>query len=41
MCCKKENFMKGKFEKKYSVAIDTVPLPEKPNDRIELAITNY
>ena len=28
--------MKEKFKKDYSVAIDTVPLPEKPSDRIEL-----
>ena len=27
-----------KFNKKYSVAIDTVPLPEKPADRIELVM---
>jgi len=24
------------FKKQYSVAIDTVPLPEHPNDRIQL-----
>ena len=30
--------MKEKFHKNYNVAIDTVPLPEKPNDRIELVM---
>lgn len=30
--------MKEKFEKNYTVAIDTVPLPEKPSDRIELVM---
>ena len=30
--------MKEKFYKNYNVAIDTVPLPEKPNDRIELVM---
>ena len=30
--------MKGKFKKQYSVAIDTVPLPEKPSDRVELVM---
>ena len=30
--------MKEKFKKNYSVAIDTVPLPEKPSDRIELVM---
>ena len=30
--------MNERFEKNYSVAIDTVPLPEKPADRIELVM---
>lgn len=30
--------MKEKFNKNYSVAIDTVPMPEKPSDRIELVM---
>ena len=30
--------MKEKFNKNYNVAIDTVPLPEKPSDRIELVM---
>lgn len=29
------------FKKQYSVAIDTVPLPEKPAERIELAQRSY
>ena len=30
--------MKKKFDKTYNVAIDTVPMPEKPKDRIELVM---
>lgn len=30
--------MKEKFRKNYSVAIDTVPMPEHPADRIELVM---
>lgn len=30
--------MEKRFEKNYSVAIDTVPLPEKPADRIDLVM---
>ena len=30
--------MKEKFNKNYNVAIDTVPLPENPSDRIELVM---
>ena len=30
--------MEEKYFKKYRVAIDTVPLPEKPADRIELVM---
>ena len=30
--------MNEKFEMKYSVAIDPVPLPEKPSDRIDLVM---
>ncbi len=30
--------MKEKFNKNYNVAIDTVPLPEYPSDRIELVM---
>ena len=32
--------MKEKFNKTYSVAIDTVPMPEKPADRLELIMKN-
>jgi hypothetical protein len=27
-----------RFSKRYSVAIDTVPLPEKPKERIQLVV---
>lgn len=27
-----------RFSKRYSVAIDTVPLPEKPQERIQLVV---
>ncbi len=30
--------MNERFMKNYSVAIETVPLPEKPSDRIELVM---
>jgi hypothetical protein len=30
--------MEKEFKKSYSVAIDTVPMPEKPQDRIELVL---
>lgn len=30
--------MKKKFNKTYNVAIDTVPLPEMPADRIDLVL---
>jgi hypothetical protein len=30
--------MEKKYEKNYSVAIDTVPLPEEPAERIEVAL---
>ena len=30
--------MKEKFNKNYNVAIDTVPMPEHPSDRIELVM---
>ena len=30
--------MEKKYEKNYSVAIDTVPLPEDPAERIEVAL---
>ena len=30
--------MNKNFNKSYNVAIDTVPLPEKPADRIELVM---
>lgn len=30
--------MEEKFAKTYSVAIDTVPLPEKPAERMELVL---
>lgn len=30
--------MNKKFQKNYRVAIDTVPLPEKPADRIKLVM---
>jgi len=33
--------MEKKFEKKYSVAIDTVPLPEEPAERIDVALNSY
>ena len=32
--------MNEKFSKQYNVAIDTVPLPEKPSDRMELVMTS-
>lgn len=32
--------MNEKFSKQYNVAIDTVPLPEKPADRMELVMTS-
>lgn len=32
--------MKEKFNKNYNVAIDTVPLLEKPADRIELVMNS-
>ncbi len=32
--------MKEKFNKNYNVAIDTVPLPEKPEERIELVMNS-
>ncbi len=33
--------MKEPFRKEYSVAIDTVPLPEKPADRIEVVLNGF
>lgn len=33
--------MKEPFRKNYSVAIDTVPLPEKPADRIEVVMQSF
>jgi len=33
--------MKEPFRKNYSVAIDTVPLPEKPADRIEVVMKSF
>jgi hypothetical protein len=38
---KGRNLMKEPFKKVYSVAIDTVPLPEKPADRIEVAMKAF
>jgi len=33
--------MDKRFEKNYSVAIDTVPLPEEPAERIEVAMKSF
>jgi len=33
--------MKEPFKKNYSVAIDTVPLPEKPAERIEVVMKSF
>lgn len=33
--------MKEPFRKTYSVAIDTVPLPEEPAERIEVVMNSY
>ena len=29
------------FKKQYTVAIDTVPLPERPEDRIQLVLNEF
>ncbi|MGD8555138.1 MAG: hypothetical protein PVJ32_06850 [Anaerolineales bacterium] len=33
--------MRDPIQRKYSVAIDTVPLPEDPAERIEVVLRNY
>lgn len=33
--------MDKRFEKSYSVAIDTVPLPEKPAERIDAVMKSF
>ena len=33
--------MDKRFEKKYSVAIDTVPLPEEPAERMNLVMKSF
>lgn len=33
--------MDKRFEKNYSVAIDTVPLPEEPAERIEVVMNSF
>ena len=33
--------MEKKYEKTYSVAIDTVPLPEEPAQRVQIAIDSF
>lgn len=38
MISKKQTKSQKPFKKQYSVAIDTVPLPERPEDRIQLVM---
>jgi hypothetical protein len=38
MMSKKQNKSQKPFRKQYSVAIDTVPLPENPEERIQLVV---
>ena len=38
MIPKKQIKSRKSFKKQYSVAIDTVPLPERPEDRIQLVM---
>jgi hypothetical protein len=38
---KEQNKSQKPFKKQYSVAIDTVPLPERPEERIQLVMEEF
>ena len=38
---REQNKSQKPFKKQYSVAIDTVPLPERPEERIQLVMKEF